>query len=267
MANIGSIEPFSPESIDWTTYYDRVEQYFDANAIDDDKKVATVLTLLGPQTYKLLADLLSPAKPKSKPLADLEKVLSDHFAPKPLEIAERYRFHKRDQQPGESVSSYVAELRRLARQCNFGDNLGTTLRDRFVCGLHSVSVCKALLSEKDLTLTTALAKATSLEVASCDALELAGGGRSATSVNVLRTKRRFSPRCERNTSFEASHVLPSLRGRRPHRQYPPPSASPVRVLRKDWPSTQGMLPLSSRRLCFPHLFECVPLQGRQKTCQ
>ena len=193
MANIGSIEPFSPESIDWTTYYDRVEQYFDANAIDDDKKVATLLTLLGPQTYKLLADLLSPAKPKSKPLADLEKVLSDHFAPKPLEIAERYRFHKRDQQPGESVSSYVAELRRLARQCNFGDNLETTLRDRFVCGLHSVSVCKALLSEKDLTLTTALAKATSLEVASRDASELAGGGRSATSVNVLRTSAGSHP--------------------------------------------------------------------------
>ena len=193
MANIGSIEPFSPESIDWTSYYDRVEQYFDANAIDDDKKVATLLTLLGPQTYKLLADLLSPAKPKSKPLADLEKVLSDHFAPKPLEIAERYRFHKRDQQPGESVSSYVAELRRLARQCNFGDNLETTLRDRFVCGLHSVSVCKALLSEKDLTLTTASAKATSLEVASRDASELAGGGRSVTSVNVLRTSARSHP--------------------------------------------------------------------------
>ena len=96
------------------------------------------------------------------------------------------RFHKRNQQPEESVSSYVAELRRLARQCNFGDNLETTLRDRFVCGIHSVSVYKALLSEKDLTLTTALAKATSLEVASRDASELAGGGCSGTNLKVLR---------------------------------------------------------------------------------
>ena len=84
------------------------------------------------------------------------------------------------------MSSYVAELRRLACQCNFGDNLETTLRDPFFCGIHSVSVCKSLLSEKDLTLATALAKATSLEVASRDSSELAGGGRSGTDLKVLR---------------------------------------------------------------------------------
>ena len=117
------------------------------------------------------------------------------------------------------MSSYVVELRHLARQCNFGDNLETTLRDRFVCGIHSVSVCKALLSEKDLTLATALAKAISLEVASRDASELAGGGRSGTDrlESAPAQRRLVTPRRERSTTFEASHLLPSLRGTGPHR--------------------------------------------------
>jgi hypothetical protein len=36
--------------------------------------------------------------------------MGDHLSPKPLSIAERFRFHKRKQLEGESINDYVAVL-------------------------------------------------------------------------------------------------------------------------------------------------------------
>ena len=81
--------------------------------------------------------LVAPAKPSTKTFALLTEQLDKHLNPKPLVIAERFRFHKRDQNPGEGVLQYIAELRKLAITCNFGNVLDDTLRDRSVCGLRT----------------------------------------------------------------------------------------------------------------------------------
>ena len=75
---IGAMEPFSVGTTDWSTYYDRVEQYFAANNVAEDRQVATFLTLIGGLTYKLLADLVSPDKPKAKTLKELSDALAAH---------------------------------------------------------------------------------------------------------------------------------------------------------------------------------------------
>ena len=51
-------------------------------------------------------------------------------------------------------------LRRLAKTCNFGQYCDTALRDQFVCGLHDRKCQRELLSTQDLTLETAIQKAT-----------------------------------------------------------------------------------------------------------
>ena len=40
----------------------------------------------------------------------------------------------RSRQAGESMATYVAELRRLAQHCNYGDTLHKMLRDRIIWG-------------------------------------------------------------------------------------------------------------------------------------
>ncbi len=62
--------------------------------------------------------------------------------------------------PNESVAEFMAELRRLATQCEFGMNLDDSLRDRLVCGLRS---SRKLLTKADLTLKKALDLAVSME--------------------------------------------------------------------------------------------------------
>ncbi len=172
MAMIGTIAAFDITVEDWGTYVERMELYCEANAVADEKKVVVLLSLMGAKTYGLLCSLLTPEKPADKTFQQIVDILNEHLNPKPLVIAERFRFHKRNQAKGESVSEYIAELRRLSEHCQFGAGLADALRDRLVCGMHNESTQKRLLTEKDLTLDRALNIAISMETAAKDALEL-----------------------------------------------------------------------------------------------
>ena len=102
--------------------------FFEANGINNEKKIPVFLTVIGNTTYALLSNLVSPAKPKDKSFTKLAKVLQCHFDPKPLVIAERFHFRRPNQAPGESVNDYMAELRQLAAHCNFGQYLTQALK-------------------------------------------------------------------------------------------------------------------------------------------
>ena len=87
------------------------------------KQVATLLSVIGGKTYALLSYLLAPDKPAPKSLKQLKKTLQTHFEPKPAVIVAHFQFHRRNQEAGESVAEYEAELRRLVANCKFGDHL------------------------------------------------------------------------------------------------------------------------------------------------
>ena len=111
---IGRIEEFCPETEKFAAYIERVEFFFAANEIPADKKVPVLLSAIGGKTYGLLRDLVAPANPKNKSFGEIVDAIQAQYEPKPLIIAERFNFHRRDQLPGETVATYIAELRRLA---------------------------------------------------------------------------------------------------------------------------------------------------------
>ena len=187
----GQIQEFCPENESVEAYLERVELYFEANNIAEDRQVAVFLSIIGGKNYAVLRNLLSPTKPSTKMLSELRASLTNHFAPKRVVIAERFRFYRKEQAVGESVADYEAELRRLATQCDFGQYLDQALRDRLVCGLRSEATQKHLLSKADLTLARALEIAQSQEAAERNALELKGKDAAALSVeNVTGFSRR-----------------------------------------------------------------------------
>ena len=71
-------------------------------------------------------------------------------------IIDRHRFNTTNQKPTEPISSYVASLRILAYNCEFGTLTDELIRDRIVCGIHSDRVRKHLLYESKLTLESAV---------------------------------------------------------------------------------------------------------------
>ena len=60
-----------------------------------------------PVTYELVRNLVAPEAPKN----DLVKTLRAHLKPKPLVIAERFKFYKRTQLQEESVAEYIVTLK------------------------------------------------------------------------------------------------------------------------------------------------------------
>ena len=93
---------------------ERLEHFFSANGVDDaDKKRSVLLTVIGAATYKTLRNILSPEKPGEKPYAELVESLSKYFKPTPSEIVERFKFHSRVRKAGESISTYIAQLKLL----------------------------------------------------------------------------------------------------------------------------------------------------------
>ena len=163
---LGSLHEFRPDSENFSTYWERVQIFFAANDVPEDKKVPVFLNAVRGTTYDLLRSLLAPDSPMTKTLAQIIERLQEHFEPKPSIIIERFKFHKRSQHAGESIAMYIAELRRLAARCSFPrDHLDDTLRDCFVCGLRSENMQKQLLAEKELTLASALEKAQNLRTA------------------------------------------------------------------------------------------------------
>ena len=188
-STIGSLTGFKPDSEKIEAYLERVQLFFAANGIEDDKKVLVLLTVIGSPTYALLSSLLAPEKPGDKSFTVLKDTLLRHFDPKPLVITERFHFHRRNEVSSESISEYVAELRQLATHCEFGNYLEQALRDRLVCGIHHESTQKRLLSESNLSLTKAIEMARRIEAAVTQSTQLKATG-SAPVMNVKLTQKR-----------------------------------------------------------------------------
>ena len=164
----GQLDAFDPESDNVVAYLERVDLFFTANDIGPDKQVSVFLTVVGSRNYALIKSLTAPTLPQEKSYEDLKAVLLAHFRPKPLLIAERFRFYQRNQAAGESVHDFLADLRRLAITCEFEHFLDQALRDRFVCGLRAEGMQKRLLTEPDLNITRALELARSIEAAASE---------------------------------------------------------------------------------------------------
>jgi hypothetical protein len=98
----------------WESYIERLEQYFLANDVDNGKKIPVLLSVIGGPTYSLLKDLNAPDKPANKTYQEIVDVLKNHLSPKSTVKADKFRFHKKDQRPDESVRDFINQLRKLS---------------------------------------------------------------------------------------------------------------------------------------------------------
>lgn len=198
MATFARPDEFRPEIEPWSAYVERMELFFVAHDVAADKQVATLLSTMGASAYGLLRNLVQPEKPKDKSFQQIVAVLRRYYEPKPLVIAERFRFRKCVQKSNESASQFAAELQQLAAKCDFGDRLDESLRDGFVSGINNEACQRKLLSEDGLTFAKALEIAMNMEIAQRDVQQLRkGDGAAAVSVNKVNGKQRHSPSAQK----------------------------------------------------------------------
>ena len=152
------------------------------------------MSTIGPAAYHTLGNLVAPKKPSEESYDRLIEVMTGYFNPKPLVTMQRYKFYSRFCQPGESVSSFVAELRSLAKDCAFdGTALEENLRDCLVCGIDDLTIQKRLLSEQELTFKKAFDIAQSHESAKRNIQTLQGSTHHSTEVHKLQQTLSSSP--------------------------------------------------------------------------
>ncbi|XP_048590103.1 uncharacterized protein K02A2.6-like [Nematostella vectensis] len=180
MSVIGQLREFDRQKESFEAYIERLENFMKANGVRKENEVAVLLTAIGPETYGLLRNLLTPEKPDTKTYKDLVDILSGHLHPKPLVIAERFNFHNRFRHDSETVADFGAQLKKLSTHCEFGTFQDEALRDRFVCGLRQEAIQRKLLTEKTLTFAKALEIAQSMEMAESKSSELKGSGSSGS---------------------------------------------------------------------------------------
>ena len=106
-----------------------MDHFFVANKMDNaHKKKSTFLVVIGPATYTLVRNMVSPDKPGDKSYEKLVDAIKKHYNPTPSETVQCSKFHSRVRKPGETIAAYVADLRALAEFCNFGPSSDNMLR-------------------------------------------------------------------------------------------------------------------------------------------
>lgn len=177
---VGKIGPFDLHKDDWNLYVERIEQFFIVNEVKVNIQVATLITVIGSEAYELMVNLCTPVRPATKTFAELVSVMRNHLQPKPSLLAERFKFRQRRQLGNESIKDYVAELKKLTKDCDFSaGSLAENLRDQFVCGIASDNIRQRLFTEENIPFERAVRLAVSMEAAETDAALV--DGRKATS--------------------------------------------------------------------------------------
>ncbi|CAH2217100.1 jg8233 [Pararge aegeria aegeria] len=115
----------------------RLTQFIKLNNITKASQSAVLLTHLSDESYRLVRNLVHPNKLEDCAYSELVEVLNRHFTPKRSTFADRAKFYEASRSDGESIEEWAARLRGLAVYCDFGTELDTLMRDRFVLGFRA----------------------------------------------------------------------------------------------------------------------------------
>lgn len=177
---------------------------------DEDIIVGVLLSLLGREGVKIyetfvFADPLDAKK--TKPVLDS---FTTYFEPLKCDVFDRFRFHKRHQQQGESFDSWLVELRSMATDCNYVIQTDSILRDQIVLVVASDLVREKLPYERGITLADACSILRACESSSSQLSQISP--RSET-VNALRDRDTQDKRYTGSKQHESMFSCPNC-GRR-----------------------------------------------------
>ncbi|KAF2892015.1 hypothetical protein ILUMI_14158, partial [Ignelater luminosus] len=124
IGNVGSLSESNPAG-NWTIYQERLKQFFVANGVAQDRKVAVLLTLIGSKAYGVLRDICDPQKPSELSYDSLCQKLTQQF----------------------SIQTSFARVKKTATECQFGSVLDEKVKDKFVTGLINGPILDRLCEE------------------------------------------------------------------------------------------------------------------------
>ena len=136
----------------WRRLRETMELYLRLNMADSDEKEQCkafqyIIGQDGRDIYSTMTFTSSEEYEVDALFANFE----DYCKPKKNVIMERYKFNARTQQKDETANQYVAELKLIAKNCNFGSLEDELIRDRLVYRTNSERAKERLLRKEELT--------------------------------------------------------------------------------------------------------------------
>ena len=158
MINPVSYQISPPEEFDfskpteWIKWIRRFERFRSASGLskrDEESQVNTLLySSMGSKSNDILATFGLTTKDSKKYDVDFVKRRNIIF--------EHAKFHRRKQESGEAVDSFITDLYGLAEHCQFGFLHDEMIRDRIVVVLADQKLSEKLQLDADLTLEKAI---------------------------------------------------------------------------------------------------------------
>ena len=178
----------------WKLWKEKYNNYFVISRLDRETpefQLAMFKHTIGDDALKVIKTFNYAEGENSSDWRVVMGKMEKHCIGEVNEIYERYCFNMRDKLPTESVDSFVAELRNLAKTCNFCDCLRDSLIcDRIVLGIKNEQTTKKLLRMRDLTLNRCIDVCRSEEVAELQMKSLSGPVDNINQVKSSSKKHR-----------------------------------------------------------------------------
>ena len=135
----------------WRKWRRQWESYLESSRLELEPPryiVAVLLSTLGSEVLELEEGFqYGPGEDRHNP-QDVLNQFGRYCVAETNEAYESYRFNKCDQAEGESIETYLARLRQLARGCNFGAMTDIMIRHRLVAGVREDTLRKKTVRRK-----------------------------------------------------------------------------------------------------------------------
>ena len=150
----------------WDKYTKRLENIFVAyNIIEDDRKVAILLSYAGEELNDIVDTFseqdLQPADGQTR-YAKLVGKVTEYFNPTENTEIQKYIF-RNCQQKSDNIDEFYAELKSLAKTCNFNDS-DAEIKSQLIMGCKSKKVREKGLSTPNITLPNLLSFARTQQI-------------------------------------------------------------------------------------------------------
>ena len=152
--------------------WDNYEVASNLKAEPKEYRCAVLLAVVGDSAMEKFDGFKFEEGENEKDIDVVLKKFEDFCVSSTHEAFESYKFHVRCQEQSETIDAYVAELRKLAKGCNFGEQEDRMIRDRILVGCKSKAVQEKLLDDDTLTLKKAIVVARSHEASKHQMQEL-----------------------------------------------------------------------------------------------
>lgn len=198
---------------EWPAWVQDFDDYRFASGLNERTEEAQVRTLLytmGRQARKIF-QTFNLTEEDSKKYAVVKQKFDDYFVAARNLVYESACFHRRCQEPGETVDQFATALHTLADRCDYGEVKERMVRDRFVVGLRDAKLSEALQMDATLTLASALAKARLKESVQRQQKELRSGSTElseavSSSAEVDAVRREGKPHGHRPRTKNSERV-------------------------------------------------------------